>query len=256
VDLATLVGLAGGFGLVFMAMAQSAEFMTFVNPPSLMIVVGGSVFIMMVRYSMGQFFKVFATMAKAFAFKVEDPVSVIELCVSLADAARRNGFLALQEAEINIPFMQKAVDMLVDGHNADVVTQTLEQDIELTTERHSLCISFFKKLGDVAPAMGMIGTLIGLVGMLANMDDPKAIGPAMAVALLTTMYGSIIGNMIALPVADKLELRMNEEILIRQMCLEAILGIQDGLNPRVIESFLKNYLNEKKREFDVDAEGA
>jgi chemotaxis protein MotA len=255
VDLATLLGMIGAFGLVLMSMGQSAEFMTFVNPPSLMIVVGGSLFVMMTRYSMGQFFKVLATIGKAFVFKTQDPVDVIELCVNLADAARRNGFLALQEVEISIKFMQKAIDMLVDGYDANVVAQFLEQDIDLTAERHELCINFFKKLGDVAPAMGMIGTLIGLVAMLANMDDPKAIGPAMAVALLTTMYGSIIGNMIAIPVADKLELRMNEEVLVRRMCMEAIGGIQSGMNPRVIESSLKNYINEGRREFDVTPTG-
>jgi chemotaxis protein MotA len=252
-DLASLLGLLGAFGLVLLSMAQSSEFLTFVNPPSLMIVVGGSLFVMMMKYNMGQFFRSLKVAGKAYFFKSQDPIELIELCVNLADAARRSGFLALEEAEINNSFLQKAVDMLVDGHPSTVVNQALDQDIELTMERHLTGVDFFKKLGEVAPAMGMIGTLIGLVAMLANMDDPKAIGPAMAVALLTTMYGSIIGNMIAIPTADKLELRMKEEVLIRQMCLEAILGIQEGLNPRVIESFLKNYLNENKRQFDAVA---
>lgn len=234
-------------------MAQSAEFSTFINPPSLLIVIGGSFFVMMSKYGLGQSFRCWAVAGKAFILKADDPIELIELCVNLADASRRSGFLALEEAEINIPFLQKGVDLLVDGHSASVVAQTLEQDVELMLERHLIGVGFFKKLGEVAPAMGMIGTLIGLVAMLANMDDPKAIGPAMAVALLTTLYGSMIGNMIAIPVAMKLELRINEDTLVRRMCVEAILGIQEGLNPRVIETFLKNYLQENKRMFDAVA---
>ncbi|GAB1048989.1 MAG: flagellar motor protein PomA [Shewanella algae] len=189
--------------------------------------------------------------AKAFMFKLDKPEELIEQSVTMADAARKGGFLALEEAQISNSFMQKAVDMLVDGHDGDVVREALEKDIQLTEERHKAGISIFKALGDVAPAMGMIGTLIGLVAMLSNMDDPKSIGPAMAVALLTTLYGAVIANMVAIPIADKLALRMNEEMLNRNLIMDAVLAIQDGQNPRVIEGFLKNYLSEKQRKIDT-----
>ena len=138
--------------------------------------------------------------------------------------------------------------MLVDGHDADVVRATLLKDIGLTEKRHETGIAIFRSLGDVAPAMGMIGTLIGLVAMLSNMDDPKAIGPAMAVALLTTLYGAFIANIIAIPLADKLAIRNQQEKQNNQLILDAILGIQDGQNPKVIEGILRNYLAQGKRE--------
>jgi chemotaxis protein MotA len=148
--------------------------------------------------------------------------------------------------------MQKGINMLVDGHDGDVVRATLQKDISLTTQRHELGQDLFKKLGDIAPAMGMIGTLIGLVAMLSNMDDPKAIGPAMAVALLTTLYGAFLANVIALPICAKLAIRCEEEKLNQNLILDAILGIQDGQNPKVIEGILKAYLAESKREVDTE----
>src|SRR5690606_23046564 len=144
--------------------------------------------------------------------------------------------------------MKKGIDMLVDGHDANVVRSVMEKDIGLTEERHTNAIKVFRALGDLGPAMGMIGTLVGLVAMLSNMSDPKSIGPAMAVALLTTLYGAILANMFAIPIADKLDLRNSEERLSRSLILDAIMGIQDGQNPRVIESLLKNYLHQSKRE--------
>jgi chemotaxis protein MotA len=147
--------------------------------------------------------------------------------------------------------MQKGVDMLVDGHDADVVRGTLQKDIQLTSERHETGVGMMMALADVAPAMGMIGTLIGLVAMLSNMDDPKSIGPAMAVALLTTLYGAFLANVIAIPIASKLKLRLAEEQMNQELILDAILGIQDGQNPRVIEGLLKNYLAEGKRVVDT-----
>lgn len=133
-----------------------------------------------------------------------------------------------------------------------MVRSALQKDIVLTNDRHEQGIGIFKALGDVAPAMGMIGTLIGLVAMLSNMDDPKSIGPAMAVALLTTLYGAIFANMVTLPIAAKLTLRKDQEKLNRMLILDGVLAIQDGQNPRVIDGYLKNYLNEKKRSFDPE----
>ena len=253
-DLATLIGLVGAIGFVIMAMimASSGDPVMFADVVSLLIVVGGSLFVVITKFPLGQFFGAGKVVAKAFMFKIEEAEELIEQAVQLADSARKGGFLALEEAEISNPFLQKGINMLVDGHDGDVVRATLLKDISLTEKRHEQGISIFRSLGEVAPAMGMIGTLIGLVAMLSNMDDPKAIGPAMAVALLTTLYGAFIANVIAIPIADKLALRNHQEKLNNQLILDAILGIQDGQNPKVIEGLLRNYIAQGKREVAVE----
>ena len=255
-DLATVIGILGAIGLIVMSMVLSSDgqIAMFYNTPSVVIVFGGSIFIVLSNFTLGQFFGIGKVAGKAFMFKIETPEELVEKAVELADSARKGGFLALEDAEISNAFMQKGVDMLVDGHDADVVRDTLQKDITLTSERHETGIGMMNGLADVAPAMGMIGTLIGLVAMLSNMDDPKAIGPAMAVALLTTLYGAFLANVIAIPIANKLKLRLNEEKMNQQLILDAVLGIQDGQNPRVIEGLLKNYLAESKRNINTTEE--
>ena len=247
-DLATLIGLIGGLAFVVMAMVLGGSLMMFVDVTSILIVVGGSTFVVLMKFTMGQFFGAAKIAGKAFMFKADEPEDLIAKIVEMADAARKGGFLALEEMEISNSFMQKGIDLLVDGHDADVVRATLQKDIALTDERHEFGSGVFRAFGDVAPAMGMIGTLVGLVAMLSNMDDPKAIGPAMAVALLTTLYGAFIANIIAIPLADKLAIRNQQEKQNNQLILDAILGIQDGQNPKVIEGILRNYLAQGKRE--------
>ncbi len=249
-DLATLVGVLGAFGFIVMAMvlASSGVPSMYADTVSIVIVFGGTFFVVMIRYTLTQFFESGKAIAKAFMFKIESAEELIEKAVQLADSARKGGFLALEEAEIPNAFMQKGVNMLVDGHDADVVRATLMKDISLTEKRHDIAISLLRSAADAAPAMGIIGTVIGLVAMLSNMDDPKAIGPAMAVALLTTLYGAFVANIVAIPLADKLSLRNQEEKLNNQLILDAILGIQDGQNPKVIEGILRNYLAQRKRE--------
>ncbi len=250
-DLATLIGIIGAFAFIIGAMITSGGIGLFIDVPSILIVVAGSLFVVMMKFNLKQFLGAIKIGMKAFMFKLDKPEDLIEQAFTMADAARKGGFLALEEAVITNTFMQKAVDMLVDGHDGDVVRNALEKDIALTEERHKTGVGIFKAMGDVAPAMGMIGTLVGLVAMLSNMDDPKSIGPSMAVALLTTLYGAVIANMIAIPMADKLSLRMNEELLNRNLIMDAVLAIQDGQNPRVIEGFLKNYLAESLRKIDT-----
>ncbi|GAB2709187.1 flagellar motor protein PomA [Aliiglaciecola sp. 3_MG-2023] len=246
-DLATLIGMLGAIGFVVMAMVMGGDISMFMNVPSILIVFGGTLFVVLSQYTLGQFFGAGKIGGKAFMFKIESPDDLIEKIVEMADAARKGGFLALEEAEIENAFMQKGVDMLVDGHDVDVVRDTLAKDIAMTTERHEFGATIYKGMGDVAPAMGMIGTLIGLVAMLSNMDDPKAIGPAMAVALLTTLYGAFFANVICLPMSVKLNNRANEEKLNQSLVLDGIIGIADGQNPRVIEGILKSYLAANKR---------
>jgi len=247
VDLATLIGMLGAIGFVVMAMVMGGDISMFMNVPSILIVFGGTLFVVLSQYTLGQFFGAGKIGGKAFMFKIESPDDLIQKIVEMADAARKGGFLALEEAEIENAFMQKGVDMLVDGHDVDVVRDTLAKDIAMTTERHEFGATIYKGMGDVAPAMGMIGTLIGLVAMLSNMDDPKAIGPAMAVALLTTLYGAFFANVICLPMSVKLLNRANEEKLNQSLVLDGIIGIADGQNPRVIEGILKSYLAANKR---------
>ncbi|EGU48213.1 flagellar motor protein PomA [Vibrio ichthyoenteri ATCC 700023] len=251
-DLATLIGLIGGFAFVIMAMLLGGSLGMFVDTTSILIVIGGSSFVVLMKFTAGQFFGAAKIAGKAFMFKTDEPEELIAKIVEMADAARKGGFLALEEMEITNTFMQKGIDLLVDGHDADVVRSALQKDIALTDERHEKGTSVFKAFGDVAPAMGMIGTLVGLVAMLSNMDDPKSIGPAMAVALLTTLYGAVLSNMVFFPIADKLSLRREQEKLNRRLIMDGVLAIQDGQNPRVIDSYLKNYLNEGKRAIDVD----
>lgn len=253
-DLATLIGMIGAIGFIVMAMVSAGDIAMFVDVPSTLIVFGGTLFVVLSQFTLGQFFGAGKVAGKAFKFKIAPPEELIQKIVDMADAARKGGFLALEEAEIDNDFMQKGVDMLVDGHDVEVVRQTLSKDITMTSERHEFGAMIYKTMGDVAPAMGMIGTLIGLVAMLSNMDDPKSIGPAMAVALLTTLYGAFFANVICLPMAVKLGNRKEEEKMNQSLVLDGILGIADGQNPRVIEGILKNYIAEGKRASTAEEE--
>lgn len=246
-DIATIIGIIGAFAFIIMAMLFNGDLGLYVNVPAIFIVFGGSMFVALASYPLGQFLGAGKVAVKAFMFKIEPPQDLIDKAVEMADAARKGGFLALEETEVPNPFFRKGIDMLVDGHDAEVVRSTLQKDMDLTYERHERGANIFGTIGDVAPAMGMIGTLIGLVAMLANMDDPQAIGPAMAVALLTTLYGTFLANVVCIPIANKLKLRMDQEKMNQDLMLDAILGIQDGQNPRIIEGLLKNYLAESKR---------
>ena len=247
-DLATLVGLLGGFAIVVFAMVLGGSLGMFVDVPSVLIVLVGSLLVCMMKFSLGQFLSATKTVAKAFMFKLDSPEELIANVKELADEARKGGLLALEGKEISNEFLKRGIGLLIDGHDAEVVRSLLLKDKNQAIDRHKTGSRVWESLGDVAPAMGMIGTLIGLVAMLSNMDDPKSIGPAMAVALLTTLYGAMLANMVAIPFSDKLKLRMEEESLIKSMSIDAILAIQAGQNPRVIEMMLRNYLPEGSRE--------
>lgn len=252
-DFATLIGIIGAFAVVFASMVLGGGVSVFVNIPSIIIVFGGSILVVLSKFGLGQFFKALGTAAKAFLYKKFDPYEFIEEAAKIADAARKGGLLSLEGIEIKNDFMKKGIQLLIDGHEPEVVKNMMFKDMHLAYERHTTSQKVFKALGDVAPAMGMIGTLIGLVLMLSAMDDPKSIGPSMAVALLTTLYGAIIANMVAMPIADKLELRSEEERIAKSLVIDALMGIQAGQNPRVIEETLKNYLPSSKRALDEEA---
>lgn len=246
-DIATLVGLLGSMGIVIAAMVLGGDAGIFVNPPSLLIVVGGTLLVVLMKYTLQQFLAAGKIAVKAFMFKSQNPEDIITETVELADAARKGGLLSLEEKEVANSFMQRGIQLLVDGHDPEIVRMLLNKEMRLTVERHDFGSRIFRAMGDVAPAMGMIGTLVGLVQMLANMSDPKSIGPAMAIALLTTLYGAMIANMLVLPIADKLGVRKDQEALNQALVIDGLLAIQAGQNPRVIEQMLRNYLPEKKR---------
>lgn len=246
-DLATLIGIVGSLIIIITAMMLSGGIGMFVDIPSVLIVLVGSVFVVLAKFGLGQFLGAGKIAAKAFMFKSEDPAEMITEVVGLADEARKGGLLSLEGKEVSSDFLQGGIQLLVDGHDPDVVKTLLAKDRDQAVERHSQGADIFRALGDVAPAMGMIGTLVGLVAMLSNMDDPKSIGPAMAVALLTTLYGAMLANMIAIPIADKLSLRRGEEENNKNLIIDALLAIQAGQNPRVIDSMLRNYLPGKLR---------
>ena len=252
-DLATLLGILGAFGIIGGAMTMSGGIGIFVDVPSVLIVLVGTFFVVLMKFNLSQFLGCFKIAGKAFMFKLVDPVELIDEVVELADDARKNGLLSLEDKEVSDAFLQSGIQLLVDGHDPEVVRSLLHKDMSETLKRHEVGSAIWKQMGDTAPAMGMIGTLIGLVAMLANMSDPASIGPAMAVALLTTLYGAMLGNMVALPISDKVALRRNEESRIKNMVIDALMGIQAGQNPRVIDSMLRNYLPSAKRVMEETA---
>ena len=246
-DLATLLGLIGALAAILVSILMGGSATTFVNLPGLIIVLGGTFAVTLMKFPLAHTLGAFGVATKAFVHKPERATELIEQSVELATIGRKEGLLGLEQVEVKNAFLRKGIQFVVDGHEPELVDRMLSKDIDLTIERNEEGIQIFKAIGDVAPAMGMIGTLIGLVQMMANMDDPKAIGPAMAVALLTTLYGSVIANAIALPIADKLNHRNREESTRRQLVLESVRSIQEGMNPRVMEELLNTYLPNKQR---------
>ena len=251
-DLATLLGMVGAIGIVLAAILTGSSPLVFINIPSILIVIGGTFLVVMIKFTLKQFFGAFKVAVRAFVFKLDAPDELIVQIVSLANIARKEGMLALEEQEVANPFLNQGIQMLIDGNDREVINTVMTKDLQQTVDRHKWGAKVFSATGDVAPAMGMIGTLIGLVQMLSSMEDPKTIGPAMAVALLTTLYGAILATMVALPIADKLELRKREESIIKAMCIDGVLAIQEGQNPRIIESMLKAYLEPKKRDSEPE----
>ena len=252
-DLATLIGIIGAIGAIIISIMMGGEMGMFVNAPGLMIVVGGTVAVTLMKFPLGLTLGAFGIALKAFIHKPQQPSKIIEQSIELANVARKEGLLGLENVDVENEFLRDGIQLVVDGNEPALVQKILSKNISLTIERNEIGLNVFKAIGDVAPAMGMIGTLIGLVQMMSNMSDPKSIGPAMAVALLTTFYGAVIANTMALPIADKLAHRSNEERLNKSMILESINAIQEGLNPRMIEGLLNAYLPESKKTPDKEA---
>lgn len=248
-DLATIIGILLSFGLVLSAIMFGGSLMIFVSIPSLLIVIGGTVGASLVNYPLGSVLGVFGVIMKVFFSSVDSPSEIIERFMDLANRARREGILSLEPVikELNDLFMKKGLQLTVDGLEPEAIQEILETEISYREERHESGQEIMNAFGAYAPAMGMIGTVIGLVQMLQTMDDPSSIGPAMAVALITTFYGAVLANLVFLPMAGKLKHRSKEEILTMEMVMEGILSISKGENPRIIEEKLSSYLPPKQR---------
>ena len=246
-DFATLLGMLSATGFVGYAIFSKEGAEIFVNPQGLLIVVFGTAGIVMIKFSFKQWLGAFAAAGSAFRSSADNPDALISQMVELSGIARKEGMLALENVEIDYGFLKQGVRMLIDGSSREVVSEVLYKDRQQFLDRQTWGTKVWSAWGEVAPAMGMIGTLVGLVQMLVDLSDPKAIGPAMAVALLTTLYGSLIANVIAIPLCDKLTLRKANEGRLMAMCIDGVLGIQAGQNPRILESMLKTYVDPKKR---------
>jgi chemotaxis protein MotA len=242
-DLGTLIGIILGIGLVVGSIVVGGG-AGFLNLPSLMITIGGAFAATLMNFPLPKIIGTISVVRKAFASQDKDYLAVFKRLSDFAVRARRDGILGLESEVENLEdvFMQKGLRMAVDGNSAEVIEAVLEQDIASMVERHQIGHGIFQAVGNYAPAFGMIGTLIGLIQMLRNLDDPSSIGMGMSVALLTTLYGALVANVIALPIAGKLEQRTGEEVAIRRMVLQGILSIQQGDSPRVAQEKLRSYM--------------
>ncbi|MBW2302784.1 MAG: flagellar motor protein [Deltaproteobacteria bacterium] len=249
-DIATLVGIVLAFSLVLTAIMMGGSIALFINIPSIMIVIGGTLGATMINYPLPDIMKVFKVVKNAFFMKSYTAKELISNFVSLAGTARREGILALESAinDIDDEFMKKGLQLSVDGLEPSSIRDILNTEIQSIQDRHKLGAEIFTTLGTFAPALGMIGTLIGLVQMLQTMNDPATIGPAMAVALLTTFYGALLANILCLPVAGKLRNKSSDEVMIKELITEGIVSIAKGDNPRILEQKLNAYLPPQLRE--------
>ena len=249
-DISTIVGLVvGAVCMVFGIIQTGTSLMTFVDPGSILIVIGGTIAAMLISNPLPKFLESVKTAKHSFSNKEVDPTTVITKINELAYAARKEGLLALEEIAQNMDdlFLQKGIMLIVDGTDAELLRNILETEIAFIENRHKDHQKFWEGIAEMGPAWGMIGTLIGLIGMLGDLDDPTTIGPKMGVALITTLYGSIIANYIAGPIANKLKIKSAAEILHKQVMIEGLLSIQAGENPRVIEEKLKAFLSPASR---------
>jgi chemotaxis protein MotA len=249
-DLATILGILSAFGLVIISILMGSGLKLFIDIPSVMIVFGGTLGCTMINYPLKEVFGSLGVVRNAF-FSGTIPAAdqVIKQFVDLGAKARREGILALEPdvRDIKEAFLKKGLQMAVDGLEPQSIEEILETELSNQSARHQLGADVFSTMATFAPAMGMIGTLIGLVQMLQSMDDPSKIGPAMAVALLTTFYGSILANLVCMPIAGKLRGRSKEETQAKEMVIEGILSLTRGENPRILEQKMLTFVPPKMR---------
>ena len=248
-DLATLLGILVASGLVVSSIVMGGSGAWFISYPSMMIVIGGTMGATLINYPLSEVISVFKVTKNAFRHRSYSPISLVPRMVEFAKKARREGILSFeaQLKEIDDPFMRRCMNMAIDGMETESIEEVVSTEILWLEERHRLGAEIFSTMGAFAPAVGMLGTIIGLVQMLMQMTDPTAIGAPMAVALLTTFYGTMLANLLFLPISGKLKVRSRQEILAKQMVLQGILAIQEGDNHRIVEQKLKAFISPNAR---------
>jgi len=248
-DIATLIGIIVSFGLVIVSIMMGGDGAWFINAPSLMIVFGGTMGATLLAYPLGDVLSVFKVAKHVFMHKSQSISELIPLITGFAKKARQEGILSFESQleEIEDPFLVQGIQMAIDGMESSAIEDVMVTEIVYLEERHRLGADIFTTMGGFAPAIGMLGTIIGLVQMLMQMEDPSQIGAPMAVALLTTFYGTMLANLVFIPVAGKLKTRSKQEILVRQMVMQGVLSIQSGDNHRIVEQKLKAFIAPKAR---------
>ncbi|MBW1707491.1 MAG: MotA/TolQ/ExbB proton channel family protein [Deltaproteobacteria bacterium] len=249
-DIATVLGVISAFGLVMVAIFMGGGLGLFINIPALMIVVGGTVGTTMINYPLKEVFGVLKVVQKALFTKNIPTDELIKKFLDFARKSRKEGILSLEGdiKEVSDEFLKKGVQLSIDGLEPQEINNLLETELDFLRSRHQLGAEIFTTMGTYAPAMGMIGTLIGLVQMLQSMDDPSSIGPAMAVALLTTFYGSVMANIMCMPIAGKLRTRSKEEALTKELTIQGVISLSNGDNPRILEQKLHAFVPPNQRE--------
>ncbi len=243
-DISTVIGLVMVVTLTVGSILLSGDLGSFIDIPSVIIVFGGTLASTLIAFPIDEVKNLGKLFKKAFFYKSVEPEEIIEQIIELANIARKDGLLALEEfgTKTDDEFMKKSVMLIVDGTDPELVRNILETELSFLEDRHGQGQNVMATLGTYAPAYGMIGTLIGLVNLLKDLDDPSSIGPNMSVALITTFYGSFLANAIFTPLSQKLKVRSGEEILVKELVLEGLLSIQAGENPRIIEEKLKTFV--------------
>lgn len=263
-DLTTLLGIFVGVGMLVWAMMSGSSLLLFWDLPSVFIVLGGTIGATLVSHPFEQLRHIFSLLRVVFVGGVRTTDQVIPLLVHFAEKARREGLLAMEEEanQLGDPFLRKGIQLVVDGVDPELVRDVLEIEINFLEERHAAGRRLFQTMGNYAPAFGMLGTVIGLIQMLANLTDSDAIGQGMATALITTLYGAVLANTIFLPIATKLQVRSEQEVLMMQVMVQGILSIQAGENPRIVEEKLQAFLSKteaaarQRRESRLEVEEA
>ncbi|NSW91545.1 MAG: motility protein A [Firmicutes bacterium] len=249
-DLATLIGIIGGTLCIVIPIIQGGAPEIYFSFGSMLVTIGGGIASTLISYRVKEILKIMKVVANAFSGKETDLESTIRLLVELSQKARREGLLALETDQENIEddFIRRSIQLIVDGVEPEIIKESLDVELDNMSIRHERGQGLFRTMGALFPAWGMIGTLIGLINLLKSLDKPENIGPAMALALITTLYGSLLAHFICNPIANKLSLKSKEEIQEKEMIIEGILSIQAGENPRIMEHKLKTFLSSKQRE--------
>jgi len=247
-DISSIIGVVSGMGAVLGTILLGGSIMMFVNIPSVFVVVGGTLAASMIAYPLGDFLSIFKTSMKIFIFKIQPAEEIIANLVETSNKARKGGLLSI-EGDIQTtsdPYLAQALQMTVDGVKTADIAAIMQKKMALTKKKLDIGADILSSMGAYAPAFGMIGTLIGLVQMLAGLDDPSSIGPKMAVAMITTFYGAVLANLFFIPMSDKLTGRNEEEITNMNIIFEGIISIREGEHPKLMEDKLNIYLSDKK----------